>query len=232
MAATRAQAIVRFILMPMDESDKNSINGSSLAWELLTHGFTKRLFKQAAVSLYERKLRPIFTDETPDDDAKKVSLAAYGLLDWKYVCKLKVGKEEKDPEVPKSSKDKKILKFMNDEDKPVTVPELAVQIKIPRKYETSHEWQAIAMSIKNRDEVMLYPEPVHVKWSTDVTRLKALFHEAQMYERLRLAEAGVTPKFYGYYINYRRFDAFGISVFDKSSRLPDAQDKDKIVSIL
>ena len=110
MAATRAQAIVRFIFM--DEPEKGSTNRSSLAWELLAHGFTKRLFKQAALSLYERKLRPVFTDETPDDDAKSLSLAAYGLLDWKYVCKLKVGKEEKDPEVPKSSKDKKILAFM------------------------------------------------------------------------------------------------------------------------
>ena len=230
MAATRAQAVVHFFLT--DEPVKSTSTRSILAWELLTHGFTKRLFKQAAASFYERKLKPIFADETPDDKAIKLSLAAYGLLDWKYACKLKVGKEEKDPEIPKSSKDKKTFNFMRDEDKPVTVPELVVQIKIPRKYETSTEWQAIAMSIKNRDEVMLHPEPVYVKWSADVTKLKALFHEAQMYERLRLAEVGVTPKFYGYYRNYRRLDAFGISVFDKSSRLPDAQDKDKMVGIL
>ena len=149
---------------------------------------------------------------------------------------MRVGQEEKEDSGPKPKGEDKKKSWWSrkseDVDKPEIAPELVVQIKIPRQYELPAERHAIAMSIKSEEEVMLHPEVVHVKWSTDVDRLKALYHEAQVYDKLRLDAIGVTPRFYGFYRNFRGLDAFGISVFDKSSQMPDPKDRDRMFGIL
>lgn len=234
MAAIRERAVAHFVFD--GDPVPSTLDTTTLAWELLTHGVTRRVFKQAASSVYRRFIRPVFADETIDETEDKQSLSAQGLHESIYGCKLKVGEEEKeDEDEDKKEKERRgWWRRKEDPDEPKTVPELYVKIKIPRQNEILTERLAMAYSIfddaTGTDLVSF--ERVHVKWSTNVDRLKALYHEAQMYDRLRVDNANLTPKFYGFYEKYAGELAFGFSVFERSVRVINPEGKDEKMHIL
>lgn len=236
MAGIRSRAVAHFIFE--GESEQSTLDTSTLGWELLTHGFTRRLLKQAARSLYYHLIRPVFADETPDQTEDKISLVAHGLMEPVYSCKLKIGEADKDEneEVAKKERERNGGWFYREDvDRPKIVPELYVKITLPRRHEVLPERMAMAYSIVDQNNVdSVKGERVHVKWSTDVNRLKSIYHEADMYDKLRRAEikVEVTPKFYGFYENYGGDFAFGIAVYERGDKLRKASEQRKDIAIL
>lgn len=235
MAATRERAVAYFVFD--GEPVKSSTDTSALAWEILSHGLTRRVFKQATSSIYRRYIRPIFSDETPDEMEDKESLAALGLEENMYTCNLKVGedkdkkKEEEEEKLRKKikgkGKEKKkswLQRQAEDNDEPKIGPELYVRIRVPRRNEILSERIALAYcgtrgTINGENStIVFYPQRVHVKWSSDLHRLKALYHEAEVYDFISRDdyEFNYIPKFYGFYERFAGKSAFGFSVFERS----------------
>lgn len=219
MAATRETVDVKFIFN--SEPYRSTLDLSSPAWALITRGF-----KQAAISFYHDLLQPIFAEENPDETLDKVSLAVHNLTKRKYRCKLRIGEAEKDEneEVAERIRKKKGgLWYKEDVDRPKRVHGLIVEIMLPRQYEDPSVGQVLlakAATVFDRNGVdYMKLERVHVKWSTDVNRLKDLYHEADIYDKLRRANVNLTPKFYGFYGNYDEDLAFGIAVYERGEEL-------------
>ena len=217
MASIRPRASVDFTPDP-DKLPAATSDFSQLAWELLTNGVTRKLLGHALKAYYYRVIRPVWADAGyPDEDAVRAYLEERGLTAAMYTCKLRIGEAVKDKKEPED-----LLAILaakakeKDADTLIRryapfVPELYV--KIPMHEKGVLQGRATARSI-TRLPGEVKDEEVHAKWGTDMTRMKSLYHEAQMYDRLKNLQ--LTPKFYGFYQKFSGEDTFAISVFEHS----------------
>lgn len=226
MAAIRQKAVVHF---HVERRVVYTADISSLAWELLTQGFTPQLLKQAIGSMYRRTIRPVFTDEDVELIEDKHFLAMRNLLSATYLCKLRVGEEDK-TEDPKQSKKSRSSRHSENKE---PVSELHLNIfKVPVD---KRRGRAGAFSITESDlgdMGDLDHRDVHVKWGTTLEGLKLLYHEAEVYDHLREKGVVVTPKFYGYYEKYAGTDTFATSVFERSGVFPSPKCRNDMVLIM
>lgn len=235
MASLREYGVVHFA-PDTDQLTVDTADISALVWELLTQGVSYRLIKRALKAYYHRAIRPLWSDEGyPDESALMDYLKDRDLVAAVYRCVLRIGtavKEWKDPDEPMSlleikAKEKEEMR----EDRLIArfapfKPE--VHVKIPKHDEGINQGKATAWTVTKapkKSEVDIEPEKieeedVHVKWGTDLGRIKSLYHEAQIYEKLRLKNIQITPKFYGFYQKYSGPSPFAVSVFERSEIFP------------
>lgn len=236
MASIRPQATIDFT-PDIDKIKIDTTDTSSLFWDLLTRGFTQRFVKNALKASYYYVKQHFWSDEgRPTADAIRNYLKERSLSSAAYTCRLRIGTPVQDTPPPtdvlgllEAKKREPDLDTFIRVYHPFT-PELYVKIlTLPETKTDVKMSRAKALTISRPQPEDRKFEDVHVKWGTDVNRMRKLYHEAQIYERLRNKPFQITPKFYGFYQKYSGNDPFAVSVFEHTDVLSIEKEDEPIV---